>query len=280
VDVFTKLRVLQLTSYDKVLLLDLDLLIRPLQLEALRLDRLFDLPPPAAMKRGTPVPAHGELLSYSAIWSHPTRRSGDELPPHQQASGINAGVMLFRPDAALFDQLEAELQDWYHPEHYGTYMPEQEYLGRFFGTFGQWSHVSCNFNFEIDKNERIPHDFTEAHEVIRAGGSVEHVGASVLHYSGKGIKPWDLMMTDKAGSCSLKVRDACGLQCLYQQLVAEGPGEHLDGYVDVARLWAAMIEWLSQCVEVATDLASRGLDPVAIACSVLQENGMDETQSG
>ena len=48
----------------------------------------------------------------------------------------------------------AELADWEHLEHYATYMPEQEYLARFYGTFSSWSHISCAYNFEIDKNEQ------------------------------------------------------------------------------------------------------------------------------
>ena len=158
-----------------------------------KLQDLFRLPAPAAMKRGGMVPRHGDAVPYGALWSHAARREGDQLPPHQQASGINAGVMLLEPDDAAFRSMEAEVRDWYHPEHYGTYMPEQEYLGRFCGTFSRWTHVDCRFNFEVDKNERIPHDFTEAHELIRAGGAPGHGGAAVLHYSGTGVKPWDLL---------------------------------------------------------------------------------------
>jgi len=50
------------------------------------------------MKRGAPIPSHGAAVPYSWIWGHPTRRQGDLLPQHQQASGINAGVMLLKPD--------------------------------------------------------------------------------------------------------------------------------------------------------------------------------------
>ena len=52
-----------------------------------------------------------------------------------------------------------------NPSHSLTHMLAQEYLSRFYGTFERWTHIDCCFNFEIDKNERVPHDFTEAHEV-------------------------------------------------------------------------------------------------------------------
>ena len=278
VDVFTKLRALQLSTFDRVLLLDLDLLIRapdpmPMAMDVpgapgpasqLGLESIFELRPPAAMKRSNPVPNHGDLVTYAEIWGHPTRRRTDELPLHQQASGINAGVMLLQPDDAVFAQVEAEIRDWYHPEHYGTYMPEQEYLGRLFGTFDQWTHVSCRFNFEVDKNERIPHDFTEAHEAIRAGGATGHAGAAVLHYSGIGVKPWDLLFERKSDITSLRVHSAAEVRLLQERLVEDGPGGYLESYGDQARLWAAMLEWLGQLADVASALAVSGADVLSL----------------
>ena len=50
------------------------------------------------------------------------------------------------------NEMISEVHDYDHPQHYRTDMPEQEYISRFYGTFDQWTHLSCNFNFEIDKN--------------------------------------------------------------------------------------------------------------------------------
>ncbi|CAE8622817.1 unnamed protein product [Polarella glacialis] len=275
IDVFTKLRALQLVDFEKVLMLDLDLLIRESSRTGAKetaceiggLPSLFNLRAPAAMKRGPPVPLHGQELAYSLLWGHPTRREGDALPPHQQASGINAGVMLLQPDPALFTQIDQEVHDWYHPEHYATYMPEQEYLGRLYGTFDRWTHISCRFNFEVDKNERIPHDFTEAHEVIRAAGAPEHVlhvGASVLHYSGSGVKPWDLLSCAGEPFGSLLIDSAEEVGPYLRRLTIEGPGSRLDGYKDQQRLWAAMLEWLAQLADVSSRLAKEGCDVVEL----------------
>mmetsp|Transcript_82966 Transcript_82966/g.173713 ORF Transcript_82966/g.173713 Transcript_82966/m.173713 type:complete len:508 (+) Transcript_82966:152-1675(+) len=281
-DVFTKLRGLTLTAFEKVMLLDIDMLVRaPVQggwEDGGRcLTSLFELPTPAAMKRGMPIPKHGELLNFRAIWEHPTRRTGDSLPAHQQASGINAGVMLLKPDLQLFEQMEAEVSDWYHPEHYSTFMPEQEYLGRFYATFDRWTHMHCRFNLEIDKNERVAHDWTSEHEKLREEGDSRgyelpgssHPGAVVLHYSGTGVKPWNLLFDNDS---KLVAKSLSSLEELYKQLLQEGPKERMEGYNDVARLWSAMLEWLEQLVSLAQGVwDTSGKDVLAIVQEVMAE---------
>jgi len=303
VDVFTKLRALEMEEFEKVLCLDIDMLVRapPDMSEIEPLDSLFMLEAPAAMKRGDPCPAHGARVAYCDLWAHPGRRAGDKIPVHQQASGINAGVMLFKPDAATMHEMEAEVRDWYHPEHYATYMPEQEYLTRFYGTFSQWTHVGCAYNFEVDKNERIPHDFTEAHKPIRAAGTPlanSHPGAVVLHYSGHGVKPWNLLFetspateSESSGASSWKrkweapqeqlvVATAGGLAQFQERLIAEGPAHRLEGYNDTPRLWAAILEWLEQLQEAATLAAEKGHDPIAIMAATLavQTNSQEDNE--
>eukprot|EP00434_Breviolum_minutum_P025287 symbB.v1.2.022341.t1/scaffold1934.1/size95668/7 len=260
IDVFTKLRVLEQEDFEKVLFLDLDLLVRD---TGASLAKLFDLNAPAAMKRGAPIPSHGALVPYSSIWAHPIRRQADSLPQHQQASGINAGVMLLKPSKAVLNDMISEVHDYDHPQHYGTYMPEQEYISRFYGTFDQWTHIACNFNFEIDKNERIPHDFTEAHEEIRNGGAKGHNGAVILHFSGCGVKPWDLIFS-RGDLSTLKVQSADDIRILHETLLKEGPKEHLEGYQDQARLWDAMLEWLGQFRDVSQRLKKSNVDVIKL----------------
>eukprot|EP00931_Biecheleriopsis_adriatica_P067057 TRINITY_DN41262_c0_g1_i1.p1 TRINITY_DN41262_c0_g1~~TRINITY_DN41262_c0_g1_i1.p1 ORF type:complete len:351 (-),score=78.15 TRINITY_DN41262_c0_g1_i1:193-1245(-) len=282
IDVFTKLRALELDDFEKVLLLDLDILIRegsaPLE-HCLKngsasegLASLFNLKPPAAMKRGDPSPEHGEEVVYSRLWAHPTRRKSDGLPPHQQASGINAGVMLLKPDKAMFTQIDHEVHDWFHPEHYQTYMPEQEYLGRLFGTFDRWTHISCHFNFEVDKNERVAHDFSEVHESIRNGGIPGHAGAVVLHYSGTGVKPWDLLYGTAGDAATLQINAAHEVPRLLARWREEGPAVRLEGYKDQERLWLAMLEWLEQFVAVASRVADAGCDIIALMKAAVESD--------
>lgn len=136
-DVFTKLQVLSLTCYERVLFLDLDVWVR----DVAQLDALFEqVPAPAALQRGeNPGAVLGGPVPYEAYWRGYERKVWVEddgktykehHPAFEQASGINSGVMLLEPSAALLQFLKEDMSQWDHPGHYATYMPEQEYLGR------------------------------------------------------------------------------------------------------------------------------------------------------
>jgi len=189
--------------------------------------------------------------------------------------------MLLCPSVETLTLMECEVRDWHHPEHYATYMPEQEYLSRFYGTFERWTHVACCYNFEIDKKERIPHDWTDAHESIvspsiangpldgHTGVSSAHSGAVVLHYSGTGVKPWKLLWgpPDEAhqGLATLLASSVGDLPGLLERYEKDGDGNRLDGYSDRMRLWAAMLEWFTQFVEAADRLhQDTGIDVVKL----------------
>merc|ERR1711913_73805 len=120
---------LSCTDYSKVLMLDLDMLIRR------NIDELFNLETPAAMKRssGHDQPSHGGTFSSADLW----RNNRDDM-----CSGINAGVMLLHPNSRVYGRMVSEIKDIRHPEHIGTYGPEQDYLSRFYCTFlsGTWTH--------------------------------------------------------------------------------------------------------------------------------------------
>eukprot|EP00929_Paragymnodinium_shiwhaense_P104202 TRINITY_DN68340_c0_g1_i1.p1 TRINITY_DN68340_c0_g1~~TRINITY_DN68340_c0_g1_i1.p1 ORF type:complete len:545 (-),score=78.86 TRINITY_DN68340_c0_g1_i1:2-1636(-) len=259
-DVFTKLQALTL-PYSKVLLLDLDILVRePIA------DALLSLQVPAALVRGEPVPKHGEKVPYERFWDNYGRRKFDgeieSLPRHQQSTGINAGVMLLpgqRPDAA--EAMMTELADWAHPEHYATYMPEQEYLGRWFGTFmgpQAWTHISCRYNFELDKDARVPFDFTEEHRKFKADVAWGLQNLSIAHFSGTRIKPWDLLFVTGTApsdevSMLLAVRESSSdavkevlQRCGYRGAPPVGAQEDqlLSQYSD-ALTRACMREWLA-----------------------------------
>mmetsp|Transcript_45401 Transcript_45401/g.135732 ORF Transcript_45401/g.135732 Transcript_45401/m.135732 type:complete len:456 (-) Transcript_45401:1217-2584(-) len=139
--VFTKLRLFSMTEYQRVLFLDLDMLV--LQ----NIDKLFSLRPPAAMQKGMWQPAHGAPLNGRDFF--PTESWNE---PH---GGINAGVMLFEPDARVHAQMEREVADEWHPEHIYSYGPEQEYLSRFFAD--RWTHIDARYNFQLFRlNPRRP----------------------------------------------------------------------------------------------------------------------------
>ena len=101
-------------------------------------------------------------------------------------SGINAGVMLLEPSAQIYQRMISEINDPQHPEHVGTYGPEQDYLSRFYSTFvdGRWTHLHPKFNYQLGLGANYAS--STYHEVdIREDGDV-------ARYSGGRVKPWKL----------------------------------------------------------------------------------------
>ena len=88
---FTKLQTWSLTDYDRVLLLDVD--IMPLQLPGL----IFETDCPAALVRGNGEEMHGSAVDGRRFFV------GDVTQEHRrqyrwcQSGGINAGVILSQP---------------------------------------------------------------------------------------------------------------------------------------------------------------------------------------
>eukprot|EP00392_Amoebophrya_sp_AT5.2_P004508 g4516.t1 len=169
-EVFTKLQIFVLDCYDKVLFLDLDTLVR----DCAEVDNLLELgEAPCALLRGDPPATGAQSFSlpmhYRNFWSDykrkvwPERKDQPEyqelLPASQQASGMNAGVMLIRPSRAVLQHIREEIIDGDSPEHYGTYMPEQEYLGRLLAV------LDLNFLEKVWANK------AENESDIRVGGN-------------------------------------------------------------------------------------------------------------
>ena len=90
--VFTKLNGLSLTTYSKIVFLDVDLLVRQ------NIDSLFERQAPSAMRRSGPgnQPDHSKMPSF-------IRNDGS------LKGGINAGVMALVPSAHEFEHMKADL---------------------------------------------------------------------------------------------------------------------------------------------------------------------------
>ena len=107
--VFTKLAAWSFTDYDKVLLLDVDVI--PLQSP----EDIFDVQAPAAFVRGNGDRPHGEPVDGRSFFI------GDLGDEHRQkwawcqSGGINAGVILLHPCEQTFDMMLAELGSELHP---------------------------------------------------------------------------------------------------------------------------------------------------------------------
>ena len=120
--VFTKLFVWQLVEYDKVLLLDLDII------PCKSLAELFEMRCPAALIRGQGEISHGQNVDGKLFFR------GANCPDHPwgQGGGINAGVILLQPDMTIFTQMLAEVTCKNHPCHVAGAGPEQGLLVSFF----------------------------------------------------------------------------------------------------------------------------------------------------
>lgn len=171
--VFTKIQVLSCTDYSKVLMMDLDMLVRG------NLDELFQLRAPAALKRcsGREQPEHGGDYVSEDFY----KAQADDM-----RGGMNAGVMLLEPDMAIYQRMCREIEDPWHPEHLGSYTPEQDYLGRFYGAFacGKWTHLHAKFNYQPNLPDNYVGSAHKAIDVLR--------DVMVAHYSGGRVKPWKI----------------------------------------------------------------------------------------
>ena len=132
---FTKLRAWELTEYEKVCILDLDLCIQK------GIDQLFGLEAPAALYTGNDNNPDGEQRETSEYFNH---RNG------KLSKGINAGVMLIRPSISTFRGLEALAQNRHHPYHKmrrNSSAPEQHLLSYYFK--GEWKKLPLSYNFQL-----------------------------------------------------------------------------------------------------------------------------------
>ena len=140
--VFTKLWAWNQTDIGKVLLLDIDTL--PLK----ALDELFELDCPAAMVRGS-----GEGLQHGRAVDGSRFFAGEVAPENAwcQNGGINAGVILLKPDKDMFSQMFREVTCNDHPSHVRGAGPEQDYLSRFFAHRRgcQWHHIDVVWNYQL-----------------------------------------------------------------------------------------------------------------------------------
>eukprot|EP00435_Cladocopium_sp_Y103_P055919 s1104_g18.t1 len=190
--VFTKLRALEQTDFEKVLVMDIDLLVLS------SIDDLFELPAPAALKRGMnrgkwPY-RHGDDLDGSTFFGG--RNPGNE---HSwgQGTGINAGVMLLAPNLGDFLTMQEELVEPWHPGHVRGNGPEQDYLSRFFAD-RPWRHISVENNFQVHHMYNALQPLLEDCERLVVCRNFKTV--RVVHFSGdSGVKPWTRCLKKEFG---------------------------------------------------------------------------------
>uniref|UniRef100_A0A7S0B7J5 Uncharacterized protein n=1 Tax=Pyrodinium bahamense TaxID=73915 RepID=A0A7S0B7J5_9DINO len=104
-----------------------------------------------------------------------------------QTHGINAGVMLLKPDLDIMDLSLAEVADPSHPEHIRGCGPEQDYLSRFYAS--EWSHIDVAYNFQLHQMYFILEYAGDLKKTDRARFLLDSERIKVFHYSSD-PKPW------------------------------------------------------------------------------------------
>ena len=122
----------------RVIMMDLDMLARR------NIDELFQVQQPAAVMRGPTDSCLFEKRPKESFF----RQSAEE---HEHtgsalAGGINGGLIVLKPNTAVFDQMVKSLESGWHTI---TKMAEQEFLSYFFGKEEQWNSLHKKFNFQL-----------------------------------------------------------------------------------------------------------------------------------
>ena len=154
-DVFTKLQCFKLTQYQKIIMIDIDMLVIK------NMDHLFDLPAPAASLRRIDLP-QGKPIPKSLI-----------VKNGKLVGGINAGLMLLEPN---IDEYNDMLNDIKKAKNRQFKFIEQDYLSQRYAD--KWTNISFIYNFQFGLTDRAkkydPNDIYN------------------LHYSSR-LKPWKII---------------------------------------------------------------------------------------
>jgi len=189
--VFTKLRVLGLTQYEKVLMMDIDLVVLS------NIDNLFQLQAPAALRRGM-NDGRWQLNSGDPIDGKPFfsgRDASNAKWSWGQGTGINAGVMLLQPDEDVLANMLLEINEPNHPSHARGNGPEQDYLSRYWAD--SWSYIGVEYNFQLHQMFFALHP-KWASNAERAEFFISPEKIKVVHFSGvPAAKPWHRVLDDK-----------------------------------------------------------------------------------
>ena len=228
---FTKLRAWELTEYEKVCILDLDLCIQK------GVDQLFGLEAPAALYTGNDNNSAGEQRESAEYFNH---RNG------KLSKGINAGVMLIRPSISTFRALESLAQNRHHPYHKmraNSSAPEQHLLSYFFK--GQWKKLPLFYNFQLHQL-----CFTSAGSVCERNKQ-KYDDIHILHFS-TDKKPRDYLfqeneyglvefhefVSEMVKRLRLKARaNGNNLERQKVRIITRGANQWLHG-------WKNMLDWL------------------------------------
>ncbi|AQN68077.1 putative glycosyltransferase [Saudi moumouvirus] len=161
-DVFTKLACLNLVQYQKIILLDLDMIV------AKNIDHLFKLNPPAACLKKYHI-SYGKKIPSKMICD------GNKL-----VGSINAGLMLLHPDKKEWISIQNDIMNNNQINKYKY--PEQDYLSLRY--CDKWTSITFNYNFQFGLTNRVKKYSYGINNIY------------VIHYSSS-YKPWNILIPDR-----------------------------------------------------------------------------------
>ncbi|BCS82893.1 glycosyltransferase [Cotonvirus japonicus] len=161
-DVFTKLQCLSLIEYDKIILMDLDMVVTR------NFDHIFKLIAPAACLKRYYYP-FGKKIPGKFICD------GNKL-----VGSINAGLMLLKPDLKELSEIKSDIINNQQLNKYKY--PEQDYLSLRY--CDKWTSITFNYNFQFGLTNRVKKYHYKANDIY------------VIHYSSS-YKPWNLLIKNR-----------------------------------------------------------------------------------
>lgn len=164
-DVFTKLACFDLVQYEKIILLDLDMIV------AKNIDHLFQLTAPAAVVKHHYV-AYGKKIPAGMIC-----RNGELV------GSINAGLMLLEPSLEEWADIQQDISRNVQLKKFKY--PEQDYLSLRY--CGDWTSITFNYNFQFGLTKRVR----------KAKYRIDDI--YVIHYSSS-YKPWNVLNKNHVAS--------------------------------------------------------------------------------
>lgn len=161
-NVFTKLQCLTLIEYQKIVLLDIDMIVLK------NIDHLFLLDAPAACIKKYTIP-YGKKIPPNIICTKDSKLIGS----------INAGLILLEPNLIDWEFIKSDIMkdDQKHQFRY----PEQDYLSLLY--CNKWTSISFNYNFQFGLTKRVKKMRYKIHAIY------------VVHYSSS-YKPWSYLLPD------------------------------------------------------------------------------------
>ena len=155
-DVFTKLKCFELVQYDKIILMDLDMVVQH------NIDHLFKLQPPAACLKKYHI-GYGKPIPDKMICQN-----------NKLIGSINAGLMLLKPDLREWKNMKSLLQN--NEKLYKFRYPEQDFLSLYYCKM--WTSITFNYNYQFGLTARTrKYNYSDKN-------------IYVVHYSSS-YKPWN-----------------------------------------------------------------------------------------